>query len=99
MLSRISQIKEEELLAIKPGERIRLELNLPFDGDQNEKIRVAHQQPIKENGWVPAADGELVFSVVMPGETGQYRLSNVSFFLYDSRKRDLSDRQDESEAG
>jgi hypothetical protein len=58
VVKKAAAVREEELLAIKPGSKISLELNLPFDAAEIEKIRTSATAAFVANGWAVAAPGE-----------------------------------------
>lgn len=57
VVQKAKTVNEAELLAIKPGSKIALELNLPFDGAEIEKIRGSVTTAFKNNGWEVVAPG------------------------------------------
>lgn len=57
VVQKAKTVNEAELLAIKPGSKIALELNLPFDGAEIEKIRASVTTAFKNNGWEVVAPG------------------------------------------
>lgn len=65
VVQRAKTVNEAELLAIKPGSKIGLELNLPFDATEMEKIRTSITTAFKNNGW----------EVVGPGEASDFTLT------------------------
>ena len=85
VVQRAASVKEEELLAIKPGSKISLDLPLPFDGAEMEKIRTSITTAFVNNGWAVAAPGEasdfVLSAKAMPGETKEieYRMFGRGF--------------------
>lgn len=57
VVQKAKSVNEAELLAIKPGSKISLELNLPFDATELEKIRTSITTAFKNNGWEVVAAG------------------------------------------
>ncbi|WP_254510931.1 SHD1 domain-containing protein [Anatilimnocola floriformis] len=85
VVRKAATVKEEELLAIKPGSKIGLDLALPFDGAESEKIRTSITTAFVNNGWAIAAPGEasdfVLTARAMPGETKEieYRMFGRGF--------------------
>jgi hypothetical protein len=57
VVRKAQNVDEKQLLAIKPGSKISLELNLPFDAAEVEKIRESMAASFRKNGWDVAAPG------------------------------------------
>jgi hypothetical protein len=57
VVKKAASIKEDDLLSIKPGAKIALVLNLPFDAAEIDKIRASATETFKANGWVVVPDG------------------------------------------
>ncbi len=85
VVKKAAAVKEETLLAIKPGSKISLDLNLPFDATEVEKIRASATTAFVNNGWAIAAAGEAsdftLTAKAMPGETKEieYRMFGRGF--------------------
>ena len=85
VVRKAASVKEEELLAIKPGSKISLDLALPFDAAETEKIRASMTAAFAANGWAVAAPGEAsdftLSAKAMPGETKEieYRMFGRGF--------------------
>lgn len=85
VVQKAASVKEEDLLAIKPGSKISLELTLPFPADETEKIRASASAAFIANGWAIAAPGEaadfVLTAAAMPGETKEieYRMFGRGF--------------------
>jgi hypothetical protein len=58
VVKKAASVKEEDLLAIKPGSKISLVLNLPFDATEIEAIRASATERFKANEWTVVPDGE-----------------------------------------
>lgn len=85
LMGRYRQIRPEDYLAIQPGERIRLELDLPFEPTEIQRIRDEITQKLKANGWDVGDDAEVVCSAkVKPGITKEviFRMINPSESRY-----------------
>jgi hypothetical protein len=85
VVRKAASIKEEELLAIKPGSKISLDLVLPFNAAEMEKIRASASAAFVANGWAIAAPGEAsdftLTATAAPGESKEieYRMFGRGF--------------------
>jgi hypothetical protein len=57
VITKAASLEEEQLLAIKPGTKVSVQLALPFDGPTNDRIRQALFEKFKANGWTPVESG------------------------------------------
>jgi hypothetical protein len=81
VVKKAASIKEEDLLAIKPGSKISLVLNLPFDAAEIEKIRASATERFKANGWVVVPDGE-VSDFVLTCSTSIGESKEISYRMF-----------------
>lgn len=79
-LDAVADLNAEQLLVVKPGDRVRLEVKLGFAADQQAKIQALLAERLREAGFVLDDSASLVFeATASPGKPKTIAYEEIRF--------------------